>query len=187
MSHAKRQSRILHHSFIALMSAVLISCGNAEVKTSESHTDTAAAPESKSKSRIEGKQNSSAAAALTAPIESGIAIEDIATMSPSELMSAATVESNRLANVLSSVSDQASAEAAIAQMRGLGPQIKALSARMETLQEGDMTLSIKTMKQLQGFAEAQMRIFNETGRIAVEHPELRDIITEGFEDIEIDF
>lgn len=185
MTLAAPHTRFLKHSFIALMSGALMSCGNAEVNTADSSADNA--PQSSSSQSLEKKNIGSVTDAPETPQTSGVSIDAIAKMSPSELMSAATVESNRLADVLSSVSDKSSADAAIAQMRTLGPQIKALGDRLETLDEGDMKFSIKTMKQMQSFAEAQMRVFNETGRIAVEHPELREMITEGFEDIEIDF
>ena len=111
----------------------------------------------------------------------------IADMTPMELMASATVQSNQLADVLSKVTDEASADVAIAEMRALGPQLKAVGDRLESLDESDIKLSIKTMKSMQTFAEAQMRIFNETGRIASDHPELREKIVEGFEDIEINF
>lgn len=148
-----------------LGAAVLTACGNA---------DTAAPDKSVTLAEVKLEALKAETAA-------------IADMTPMQLMENATMKSNQLADVLAAVKDEASAEVAIAEMRALGPQLKAVGARLETLNEDDIKLSIKTMKTMQSFAEAQMRVFNETGRIAADHPELRDTIMAGFEDIEINF
>lgn len=152
-----------------LTAAALTACGNA---------DTAAPKDG---------LNQTAAEASATPKRTEASIAAIADMPPIELMQSATTQSNQLADVLAKVNDEASAETAIAQMRALGPQLTALGKRLDNIDENDLKLSIKTMKTVQAVAEAQMRIFNETGRIAKDYPELRDTIMEGFEDIEIDF
>ncbi len=109
----------------------------------------------------------------------------IAKMSPTQMMEAATTESHRLADVLSGVKDEASAEAALAQIKALRPSLSAITERMDNLAKSEIKFSLKTMKKAQAFAEAQLRIMGEMGRISTDHPELLKVIGDGFEDVEI--
>ncbi len=150
-----------------LMGAALCACGNADVQT---------APEVIAEKRAE-------VALKTTKVD----VAAIATMSPTELMSTATVQSNQLADVLADVKDEESAQIAVAEIRALGPQLRAVGERINNLGDNDLKLSVKTMKSMQEFAQAQMRVLSETGRIADEHPELRAVMVDAFEDIEIVF
>jgi len=64
-------------------------------------------------------------------------------------------------------------------------KMSAAMERLDSLEQNDMAFSLKTMKSVQALAEAQMRVFNETARITKDHPELRDTIIDGFENLEI--
>jgi hypothetical protein len=154
-------------TLLSMVGAALCACGNASVDT---------APEVVAEKRAE-------VALKTTKVD----VAAIANMSPMELMEAATVQSNQLADVLAEVNDEASAQIAVAEIRALGPQLRAVGERMNKLSENDLKLSIKTMKSMQSFAEAQMRVLTETGRISEQHPELRTTMIDAFEDIEIVF
>lgn len=154
-------------SFAAVIAAALMACSQTETAPQDN-----AAKETP-------PQNQSAAQAHAAEITA------IADMSPVQLMDSAALHSNALADAMAQVNDDASAEAAVAQMRALGPKMSAAMERLDSLGQEDMAFSLKTMKSVQALAEAQMRIFNETARITKDHPELRDTIIAGFEDLEI--
>jgi hypothetical protein len=110
----------------------------------------------------------------------------IRAMTIPQLMNAATQDANDMADVLAGVSDEAAARAAMTKMRAMGPKIEAMAAQIDRgLEAGDVKLSLKTMNDMADFAKAQMRMVGEMGRIAEQHPELRNIITEEFEGLEI--
>jgi len=158
-----------------IISTALIACSNSETAPDDAKS-TGTMQQGENAPETNTANNS---AANTAEI---IAIAD---MSPIELMDSAALHSNELADSLALVKDEASAETAIAQMKSLGPKMSAAMERLDSLEQNDMAFSLKTMKSVQALAEAQMRVFNETARITKDHPELRDTIIDGFENLEI--
>ena len=124
-------------------------------------------------------------AATTPAAAQAIAANEIADMSPVEMMEYATVNSTALADKLALVTDEATAREAITELRAMGPRMAALGERLKNVNEADLGLSIKTMRVVSDFGKAQMRVAAETSRIMKDHPELRDLFEEEFEDIEI--
>ena len=108
-------------------------------------------------------------------------------MSNAELLEAAAKESHKLADVLAKVTDETSARTAKAEMNALGPMLNVIGNRLENLDSNGLALNTRMIKPMQSFAEAQARIFNETGRIAKDHPELQNVIAEGFDNIDRNF
>ena len=163
-------------SAAAVIAASLMGCSQAETP-----------PDTKTADKVVGvTQDNSGVSENSGAVDTHAAdIAAIADMTPVQLMDSAAAHSNALADVMAKVNDEASAEAAVAQMRALGPKMSAAMTRLDNLDQSDMSFSIKTMKSVQALAEGQMRIFNETTRITKEHPELRDTIIAGFEDLEI--
>jgi len=168
-----------------IISTALIACSNSETAPDEAKS-TGTMQQGENAPDVTTPENNAPenntannSAANTAEITA------IADMSPIELMDSAALHSNELADSLALVKDEASAETAIAQMKSLGPKMSAAMERLDSLEQNEMALSLKTMKSVQALAEAQMRVFNETARITKDHPELRDTIIEGFENLEI--
>lgn len=145
---------------IAFAAAALVACSQSPEQAAEKAAEVAA------------KQN--------AKIETSIA-----DMGSSDLLDMMIADFSGLADELGKVNDEASAQNAIAEMRALGPRLKAVGNRVENLDGGDMKLSLKMVKQGQELAETQFRIIAEMGRIAAEHPELREIVEKEFENFEI--
>lgn len=110
----------------------------------------------------------------------------IQAMTIPELMSTATLDANKLADVLAAVSDEATARAALLKMQAMGPKIEAMAMQIDRgLEAGEIKLSLKTMNDMADFAKAQMRMVGEMGGVLERHPELRSLITEELEGLEI--
>jgi len=122
----------------------------------------------------------------TVPIEQSVAdIPDMADMKPVDLLVKLTAESNALADKLAAVNDEASASDAAKAMRAMGPKFEAMGKRLEMMDQGDFSISLKTISKIQETGQAQLRIAQEISRIAKEHPEFKDIITDEFGDLEL--
>lgn len=158
--------------FISAASTVLIACGSPET----------AAPKKIAEQAHATLETPNAVFEVS---EADIAAIDA--MSTLELLETAAYESNKLADVLAKVDDEASARAAAAKMHTLGPMLNAIGNSLDNLDGNGMALSTSIIKPMQSFAEAQARIFNEAGRIAKNHPELQNIIAEGFDNIDGNF
>lgn len=124
-------------------------------------------------------------AAATPEAAQAIAAKEIADMSPVEMMEYATVNSTALADKLALVKDEATAREAITELRAMGPRMAALGEKLKNVNEADLGLSLKTMRVVSDFGKAQMRVASETSRIARDHPELRALFEEEFQDVEI--
>ena len=124
-------------------------------------------------------------AAKTPEAAKAIAEKEIKDMSPIEMMEYATENSNALADTLAAVNDEPSAQAAIAELRALGPRMEAMGDQLKDLDQSELSLSLKTMSVVTDFGKAQMRLAAETARIAKDHPELRPLFEKEFEDIEL--
>lgn len=158
--------------FISAAGTVLIACGSPET----------AAPKKTAEPAHAALETPNAVLEIS---EADIAAIDA--MSTLELLETAAYESNKLADVLAKVDDEPSARAASAKMQALGPMLNAIGNSLENLDGNELALSTRIIKPMQSFAKAQARIFNETGRIAKDHPELQNIIAEGFDNIDGNF
>ncbi len=114
-------------------------------------------------------------------------IAAIEAMDTRELLETAAVKSNNLADVLATVKDEASAQAAAVEIAALGPILNTIGKSLDNLDTNGTALTESVLAPMQSFAESQARLFNETSRISVNHPELQDIIAKGFENIDSHF
>lgn len=184
-------SRAVLTASAALAFAVLSACSGKEAPQADAPQPPASTPsqgqgaESAGEAGIGGERPANEAGADEVPADQLALIQSL---SITALMDLATQDANDMADVLSAVNDEASARAAMADMRALGPKLAAMAARIDDgLEAGDVTLSLKTMNKISGLAKAQFRMLDEMGRIAKEHPELREIINDEFQDVEIKF
>jgi len=113
------------------------------------------------------------------------AVADMAEMKPTDLLSKLSEDSNALADKLAAVNDEASAREAAKAVRAMGPKIEAMGKRFETMDQGEFSISLKTISKIQEAGKAQLRVAQEIARIAKDHPEFKDIITDEFGDLEL--
>ena len=163
---------ISHAIFAGAASAVLLACGGGD-------TNTAKEPPVKDFTSTE--------AAKPAFKMSEADIAAIEAMDAIELLETAAVQSNKLADVLATVKDEASAQAAAVEIANLEPILNTVGKGLENLDANGMALSTGILTPMQSFAESQARIFNEASRIAADHPELQSIIAKGLENIDRNF
>lgn len=109
---------------------------------------------------------------------------DLAKMDTPELIEFVDTEAKDLTALLETVTDGASAEAAVEDIRTRVPRINASLRSLENLDVENMSLNIGNMRKMMKVAQSQVGLVNEVIRIS-EIPEARAVLQKEFDKIEI--
>lgn len=109
---------------------------------------------------------------------------DLSKMDLPEIIAFVDEEATQMTKLLKTVTDGASAEAAVEDIRAVIPRLNASIKSLENSNPEDITLSIGNMRKMIKVAQSQMGLVNEVSRIS-QIPEARAVLEKEFDKIEI--
>lgn len=130
-----------------------------------------------------GPDSEDAVAAKAERIEAKT-MTDMSKMDVPEIIEFVEAEASNMTTLLETVTDGASAEAAVEEIRTVIPRFNASIKTLENMDPDNMTLSIGNMRKMMKVAQSQLGLFNEIKRIS-EIPEARAVLEKEFDKIEI--
>lgn len=128
-------------------------------------------------------KNSDAAKAKSEQIEAKAAA-DLSKMEVSEIIDYVNDEASDLKDLLETVTDEATAEAAVEELRVIIPRLNAAMKSMENMDVENVKMNIGNMRKMVKVAQNQAGLLSEVGRIS-NIPEARAVLEKEFDKIEI--
>jgi len=124
-----------------------------------------------------------AIAAKAERIEAEVTV-DLSQMDLPEIIDFVDEEASQVTEILKSVTDGPSAEAAVEDIRAAVPRFNAAIKSLENKNPEDITLSIGNMRRMMKVAKSQVGLVNEISRVS-KIPEARAVLEKEFDKIEI--
>ena len=109
---------------------------------------------------------------------------DLSKMDVPDVIDFVDAEASKVTDILKTVTDGPSAEAAAAEIREVIPRLNGSLKTLEQLDPENMTLSIGNIRKMMKVAQSQMGLFSEIQRIS-QIPEARAVLEKEFDKIEI--
>ena len=109
---------------------------------------------------------------------------DLSKMDLPEIIAFVDKEASQMSDILKTVTDGPSAEAAVEDIRSIVPRLNAAIKSLENKNPEDMSLSIGNMRKMMNVAKSQMGLVSEVTRIS-QIPEARAVLEKEFDKIEI--